>query len=145
MKSLALLGLLTLAVPRVDKPPVIKEWPVPWADTRPRDPFLDPTTNRIWFCGQAGNYIAYFVPTTGEFKKYDLPPGSGPHNLIVAKSGMVWYSGNLAGYIGRLDPKDGSIKQFPIPDRMVRDPHTLVFDKNGDIWFTAQAATRWGI
>ena len=144
MKSLALLGLLTVVIPVVDKPPVIKEWPVPWADTRPRDPYLDPTTNRIWFCGQAGNYVAYFVPTTGEFKKYDLPPGSGPHNLIVDKSGFVWYSGNLAGYIGRLDPKDGSVKQYPIPDRMVRDPHTLVFDKNGDIWFTAQGGNAVG-
>ena len=143
MKTLPFLILASLAVV-TDKPPVIKEWPVPWADTRPRDPFLDPTTNRIWFCGQAGNYIAYLVPTTGEFKKYDLPPGSGPHNLIVAKSGMVWYSGNLAGYIGRLDPKDGSIKQYPIPDRMVRDPHTLVFDKNGDIWFTAQGGNAVG-
>ena len=33
----------------VDKPPVIKEWPVPWADTRPRDPYVDPTTGRIWY------------------------------------------------------------------------------------------------
>jgi len=140
MKTLLLAAVAALAAPAAvaDKPPVIKEWPVPWGDTRPRDPFVDPTTNRIWFCGQAGNYVAYFVPTTGEFKKYDLPPGSGPHNLIVDKSGIVWYSGNLAGYIGRLDPKDGSVKQYPIPDRMVRDPHTLVFDKNGDIWFTAQ-------
>ncbi|HYU30182.1 MAG TPA: hypothetical protein VEK83_14205 [Gemmatimonadales bacterium] len=145
MKALALLGLLgVVVVPVVDKPPVIKEWPVPWADTRPRDPYVDPTTGRIWFCGQAGNYLAYFVPATGEFKRYDLPSGSGPHNLIVDKSGFVWYSGNLAGYIGRLDPKDGSIKRFPMPDPMVRDPHTLVFDKNGDIWFSAQGGNAVG-
>src|SRR2546427_5572167 len=125
MKSLALLGLLTLAVPLVDKPPVIKEWPVPWADTRPRDPYVDPTTGRIWFCGQAGHYIAYFVPETGEFKRFDLEPGAGPHNLIVDKSGIVWFSGNLVGYIGRLDPKDGSIKKYPMPDPMVRsEEHT---------------------
>src|SRR5947208_2354496 len=138
MKALLVSIAIVASAPILDKPPVIKEWPVPWADTRPRDPYLDPTTNRIWFCGQAGNYLAYFVPTTGEFKKYELPPGSGPHNLIVDKTGMLWYSATLAGYIGRLDPKDGSIKQYPIPDRIVRDPHTPVFDKNGDIWFTAQ-------
>src|SRR5437667_5525328 len=142
MKTLFLV-LASLAVVS-DKPPVIKEWPVPWTDTRPRDPYLDPTTNRIWFCGQAGNYLAYFVPTTGEFKKYELPAGSGPHNLIVDKPGFVWYSGNLAGYIGRLDPKDGSIQQYPIPDRMVRDPHTMAFDKNGDISFTAQCSNAGG-
>jgi len=139
MKAL-LLVVAALAAPAVflDKPPVIKEWPVPWADTRPRDPYVDPTTNRIWFCGQNGDYLAYFVPTTGEFKRYELDPHTGPHNLIVDKRGYVWYSGNQAGHIGRLDPKDGSIKKYPMPDPMVRDPHTLVFDKNGDIWFTAQ-------
>src|ERR1043165_8271493 len=110
MKALLVPAVVVAAItPVIDKPPVIKEWTVPWPDSRPRDPFVDPTTNRIWFCGQAGNYVAYFVPATGEFKKYDLPPNSGPHNLIVDKAGIVWYSGNLAGYIGRLDPKTGAI------------------------------------
>jgi virginiamycin B lyase len=144
MKALLILAAAVVTVPLTDKPPVIKEWPVPWGDTRPRDPYLDPTTNRIWFCGQAGHYIAYFVPTTGEFKRYDLEPGAGPHNLIVDKSGIVWFSGNLVGYIGRLDPRDGSITKYPMPDPMVRDPHTLIFDRNGDIWFTAQGGNAIG-
>jgi virginiamycin B lyase len=145
MKALlAPVVVVAVITPVVDKPPVIKEWTVPWPDSRPRDPFVDPTTNRIWFCGQAGNYVAYFVPATGEFKKFDLPPNSGPHNLIVDKSGIVWYSGNLAGYIGRLDPKTGAIRQYPMPDPMVRDPHTMVFDKNGDIWFTSQGGDAVG-
>lgn len=145
--SLLLAAIAASAVPAaLDKPPVIKEWPVPWADTRPRDPYVDPTTNRIWFCGQAGNYLAYFVPTTGEFKRYEFPGGErvGPHNLIVDKQGFVWYAGNLAAHIGRLDPKDGSIKKYPMPDAMVRDPHTLVFDQKGDIWFTAQGGNAVG-
>jgi len=78
MKALLLAALATVSASTVlDKPPVIKEWPVPWADTRPRDPYVDPTTGRIWFCGQAGHYLAYFVPETGEFKRYDLEPGAG--------------------------------------------------------------------
>ena len=129
---------------QADKPPVIKEWPVPWAETRPRDPYLDPTTNRIWFCGQTGDYLAYFVPTTGEFRRYELDPRTGPHNLVVDKQGFVWYSGNLAAHIGRLDPRDGSITKYPMPDPMVRDPHTLIFDRNGDIWFTAQGGNAIG-
>ncbi len=144
MKTLVIAVAAVAVAPLADKPPVIKEWPVPWADSRPRDPYLDPTTNRIWFCGQTGDYLAYFVPTTGEFKKYDLPPRTGPHNLIVDKKGFVWYTGNLAAHIGRLDPKDGSIKKFPMPDPMVRDPHTQVFDRNGDIWFTAQGGNAIG-
>ena len=147
MKLITSLTFLAVAaVPVADKPPVIKEWPVPWADSRPRDPYVDPTTNRIWFCGQAGNYIAYFVPTTGEFKRYEFPNGErvGPHNLIVDKQGMVWYSGNLAGHIGRLDPRDGSFTRYDMPNPDVRDPHTLVFDQKGDIWFSAQGGNAIG-
>lgn len=147
MKALFLLGVVAAAaIPGPDKPPVFKEWPVPWADTRPRDPYVDPTTNRIWFCGQAGNYLAYFVPSTGEFKRYEFPNGErvGPHNLIVDKQGFVWYAGNLAAHIGRLDPRDGSFTRFPMPDSTVRDPHTLVFDQKGDIWFTAQGGNAIG-
>lgn len=146
MKALLLLSVVSVAVAVSDKPPVIKEWPVPWADTRPRDPYVDPTTSRIWFCGQAGNYLAYLVPATGEFKRYEFPGGErvGPHNLIVDKQGFVWYAGNLAAHIGRLDPRDGSWKRYPMPDPMVRDPHTLTFDRNGDIWFTAQGGNAIG-
>ena len=146
MKAFAVLGLLAVAVPLADKPPIIKEWPVPWADTRPRDPYLDPTTGRIWFCGQAGNYLAYLDPRTGEFKRFEFPNGEnvGPHNLIVDKQGIVWYAGNLAAHIGSLDPRDGTWKRFPMPDPMVRDPHTLIFDQKGDIWFTAQGGNAIG-
>ena len=38
---------------------------------------------RVWFVGQQGNYLAFLDPETGEFKRYDLDPGAGPHNLIV--------------------------------------------------------------
>ena len=41
----------------------IREWLVPWEKTRPRDPYVD-AKGRVWFCGQAGNYIAYFDPVT---------------------------------------------------------------------------------
>lgn len=32
-------------------------WLVPWKNTRPRDPYVD-QQNRVWFVGQAGDYIA---------------------------------------------------------------------------------------
>lgn len=117
--------------------PVIQEWQVPWAGTRPRDPYLD-RQGRVWFVGQQGHYVGLLDPRTGEFRRYDLAPGTGPHNLIVDSAGMIWYSGNLAWHIGRLDPKNGGITRFPMPDSAARDPHTLVFDPHGDLWFTVQ-------
>jgi len=116
---------------------VITEWKVPWPQTRPRDPYLDPQ-GRVWFVGQVGNYIAYLDPTTGQFKRYELDPGTLPHNLIVDPKGTVWYAGNGNGTIGRLDPTTGKITRYPMPDRAARDPHTLVFDRSGDLWFTVQ-------
>ncbi len=58
----------------------IEEWEVPWPESRPRDPYVD-SQGRVWFCGQAGSYIAYFNPANGEFRKYDLGNYEGPHNL----------------------------------------------------------------
>lgn len=115
----------------------IKEWPVPYTDSRPRDPYID-AKDRVWFVGQTGNYLAYLDPESGTFKRYELEAGALPHNLIVDQKGMVWYAGNGNGHIGKLDPATGKITRYPMPNLEVRDPHTLVFDDKGDIWFTAQ-------
>lgn len=135
----ALLGAIAAAVMGTAPPPrvVITEWKVPWSQTRPRDPYVD-SQGRVWFVGQAGNYIAYLDPSTGQFKRYEIDPGTHPHNLIIDPKGIVWYAGNANGMIGRLDPASGKITRYPMPDKAAGDPHTLVFDRQGDIWFTVQ-------
>lgn len=116
---------------------VIREWQVPYEDSRPRDPYVGPD-GRVWFVGQRTHYVAVLDPESGDFQKFDLEPGTGPHNLIVDDEGIVWYAGNRAEHIGRLDPSTGEIEKIPTPG--VRDPHTLVFGPDGTIWFTAQGA-----
>ena len=71
----------------------IKEWPVPWEGTRPRDPFVG-IDGKVWFVGQQGNYVAFLKPDTEEFKRFELKKGTYPHNLVVDKDGFVWYAGN---------------------------------------------------
>jgi virginiamycin B lyase len=117
-----------------------KEWAVPFgAETRPRDPYAD-SQGRVWFVGQNGNYVAYLDNKTGSFKKYEIDPGTNPHNLVVEK-GMVWFTGNRNNRIVRLDPATGKLTTYMIPDSSVRDPHTMTFDpKSGVAWFTAQGA-----
>jgi virginiamycin B lyase len=135
-----LVALALLAAPAVAQQtsaPTIQEWNVPWAGTRPRDPYLD-RAGRVWFVGQVGHYVGVLDPATGQFKRFDLAPGTGPHNLILDSAGIVWYSGNASSHIGRLDPKDGSITRIPMSDSSARDPHTMVWDRHGDIWFTVQ-------
>jgi virginiamycin B lyase len=126
---------LTISSPIAAQVP-IKEWPVPYESSRPRDPYVD-SQNRVWFVGQVGNYIAYLDPKSGNFRRYELEDGALPHNLIVDKQDMVWYAGNGNGHIGKLDPKTGKVTRYPIPNP-ARDPHTLIFDGQGDIWFTVQ-------
>lgn len=118
----------------------IQEWPVPYPDSRPRDPDID-ANGRVWFVGQRTHYIALLDPGSGEFRRYDLGQGTGPHNLIIDQGGAVWYAGNLVAHIGRLDPATGEIRTFPTP---VRDPHTLTFAPDGSIWFTAQIGNKVG-
>jgi virginiamycin B lyase len=132
-----LFALPLLAAADVASEVEIREWPVPWADSRPRDPYVD-GQGRVWFVGQRGNYVAYLEPGSGEFKRFELDEGTLPHNLIVARDGGVWYAGNGNGHIGRLDPATGQIRKYPMPDAAARDPHTLIADARGDIWFTVQ-------
>lgn len=116
--------------------PDLTEWEVPWAESRPRDPFVGPD-GRVWFVGQRTSYAAVLDPQTGEFEQCDLD-GAGPHNLIVDADGTVYYAGNRAVHIGKLDPETCEIEKIMMPDERAGDPHTLVWDANGDIWFTVQ-------
>jgi virginiamycin B lyase len=133
--SLALLTAAVLPVQGMDSVR-IQEWTVPWERTRPRDPSVD-KEGKVWFVGQTGHYIGKLDPATGEFKRFELDPGTGPHNQIVGRDGNIWYAGNRANHIGKLDPKTGQITKYPTPEGL-RDPHTLIQSRDGKIWFTAQ-------
>lgn len=117
----------------------IREWQVPWPSSRPRDPDVA-ADGRIWFVGQADDYVAVFDPHSEAFRRYDLPEGAGPHNVIVTDSQDIWYAGNRAAHLGHLDPESGDIEQIATPEERAPDPHTLVEDAEGRIWFTVQ----WG-
>ena len=124
------------------EPIAIEEWEVPYENSRPRDPYVGPD-GRVWFVGQRSDYAAWLDRETGEFTRFDLPDGAGPHNLIVDDGGVVWYAGNRAQHIGRLDPATGEIEQIDTGEA-APDPHTLVWDHEGDIWFTVQFGNRVG-
>ncbi len=133
--------LIAAALPWADaglaEPVDIREWEVPWEDSRPRDPYVA-ADGRVWFVGQKDDYVASFEPESGDFARYELDRGTGPHNLVVDDEGTVWYAGNRARHIGRLDPASGDITRIEMPDAAAQDPHTLVLDGMGNIWFTVQ-------
>ncbi len=130
-------GAALAEAPQARQPVAIKEWPVPWQGSRPRDPYPAPD-GKVWFVGQAGDYLAWFDPKTEKFGKHDLGEGVGPHNCIVDGEGRVWYAGNRDAHIGRFDPASEKMTQYPMPALTARDPHTLIFDGRDGIWFSVQ-------
>lgn len=136
-------GLAVQAAPAAPATVDIKEWPVPWENSRPRDPFAE-SANSVWFVGQRTGYLARLDVASGKMTKIDLEEGSGPHNLIVGEDGIVWYAGNLKSLIGRYDPKTKQLEKIAMTGRSGRDPHTMVFDGKGHIWFTVQGGNSIG-
>ena len=122
---------------------LLTEWTVPWERSRPRDPFAD-AQGRVWFVGQAGNFVAYLDPATGQFKRYEVEDGTHPHNLVVSPKGEVWFTGNRNARLVRLDPATGKLTTYMMPDPSVQDPHTMTFDASGNAWFTAQQSDAVG-
>jgi len=120
----------------------ITEWEVPWAQTRPRDPWVE-TAERIWFVGQRADYVAHLNPESGDFERFDLEAGAGPHTVIVNEAG-AWYAGNRAAHIGRIDAESGAIEKIALPGDGRRDVHTMDFTSAGDIWFTVQHGNQIG-
>jgi len=145
--ALLLLGIALAPMPAVAQAPsdtiAIREWTVPWAGTRPRDPSVDPQ-GRVWFVGQVGNYVARFDLTTEKFERFEIEPGTNPHTVVIDRTGNAWYTGNRNGRMGRIDARTGEIKIFMMPDSAARDPHTIAFDSRGELWFTLQNSNMVG-
>lgn len=120
----------------------IREWPVEWQNTRPRDPSVT-ADGKVWFVGQSGHYAARFDPETETFERFDLPDGAGPHTIYVTDDQEVWYAGNRDAHLGRIDPETGEITRVEMPDEL-KDPHTIVEDGQGRLWFTSQWANHVG-
>ena len=132
-------GLLT---PKDSLASEIKEWKVPYENSRPRDPYTaDGET--VWFVGQRTHYLAALDVKSGAFRKVPLAQGTGPHNLIVEADGTVWFAANRQRYIGRYRAGE-AIHKIVMPDPAARDPHTLIFDGHGKIWFTLQGSNMVG-
>ena len=70
--------ILTLALLAIaQQTPTIQEWNVPWAASRPRDPYLD-RAGKVWFVGQVGHYVAVLDPGTGSSRSSISRPARGP-------------------------------------------------------------------
>jgi virginiamycin B lyase len=123
----------------------IREWPVPWENTRPRDPTVAPN-GYVWFVGQTGNYLGVYDPDGNRFARFDLPPGTAPHTVVADPSGDLWVAGNGNATLLRMAPNGAVRTKLEIPAAALpnADPHTIVLDGKGGLWFTMQNANAIG-
>jgi virginiamycin B lyase len=131
LPALLLAATATAEDPPARDAPVVQEWKVDYGG-RPRDPYVGPD-GKVWFVGQAGNYIAYFDPANESFRRYEIEDDTNPHTLIVDRDGFVWYAGNRNARIGKLDPKTGEVRLVTPHDSPSR-PYGIVMDARGNPW-----------
>ncbi|MCY1273174.1 Virginiamycin B lyase [compost metagenome] len=65
---------------------------------------------------------------------FDVPRGSGPHDVAPTTDGKVWYTAQRAGSLGRLDPQTGRSETVPLGPGSA--PHGVISGPDGDAWIT---------
>jgi virginiamycin B lyase len=66
--------------------------------------------------------------------EFDVPRGTGPHDVAPAPDGTVWFTAQRSGELGRLDPASGQSKLVPLGPGS--SPHGVVVGPDGAAWVT---------
>ncbi len=143
MRVLTILLLTPLAA-AAQAPATVTEWPVPWEQSRPRDPMVAPD-GRVWFVGQAGNYLAVLDPATGAITRYPMPEAdlTDPHTLTFDRAGNLWFTLQGSNAVGHLNATTGAIRIVRMPNPGSR-PYGIVMDSKDRPWFVEFGANRIG-
>jgi len=71
---------------------------------------------------------------TFELAEYQVPRGSGPHDVAPAADGGVWYTGQRNGTLGHLDPATGEVREIELGRGSA--PHGVIVGPDGAPWIT---------
>src|SRR5438094_8812713 len=66
--------------------------------------------------------------------RYELPPGSYPHDVAPGADGIVWYADQMKGLLGGFDPETGKVTQIPLGTGS--GPHGVIIGPEGGVWLT---------
>jgi virginiamycin B lyase len=72
--------------------------------------------------------------TDVEIRSFQVPKGSGPHDVAVSANGIVWYTAQRIGKLGRLDPETGKIDEIALGSSSA--PHGVIIGPDGAPWIT---------
>jgi virginiamycin B lyase len=65
---------------------------------------------------------------------YDVPAGSGPHDVAPAADGGVWYTAQRSGKLGHLDPATGDTRHVDLGPGS--RPHGVIVGPDDAAWIT---------
>ncbi|HYM32239.1 MAG TPA: hypothetical protein VEU47_13120 [Candidatus Cybelea sp.] len=65
---------------------------------------------------------------------FDVPQGSGPHDVAPAPDGSVWFTAQRASALGLLDPSSGKVQMVPLGSGSA--PHGVIIGPDGAAWVT---------
>jgi virginiamycin B lyase len=74
------------------------------------------------------------LPFEPEMQVYDVPDGSGPHDVAPATDGGVWYTAQSSGELGHLDPATGATRHVDLGSGS--HPHGVIVGPDGAPWIT---------
>lgn len=74
------------------------------------------------------------LPFEPEVAVYEVPAGSGPHDVAPALDGGVWYTAQRSGELGHLDPDSGQTRHVPLGAGS--RPHGVIVGPDGAPWIT---------
>ncbi len=73
------------------------------------------------------------LTTSGAYRQWLLPPGSGPTRIVAGPDGALWFTERGGQRIGRITTS-GVITQFPLPRGVY--PFDIVSGPEKALWFT---------
>jgi len=74
------------------------------------------------------------TPFRPEMQVYEVPVGSGPHDVAPATDGGVWYTAQQSGELGYLDPHSGETRHIDLGPGA--RPHGVIVGPDDAPWIT---------
>src|SRR5947209_1671975 len=102
------------------------------------------STGRFWYnCSKltlllslAASIVTFHQVRAAQpiIQEYDVPKGSGPHDVAPAPDGKVWYTAQRSGELGVLDPETGKTHHIKLGPGSA--PHGVIVGPDGAAWIT---------
>jgi virginiamycin B lyase len=124
---------------------MIREYPLPHADARPRRIAVD-KNDIIWYSDYRRGYLGRLDPKTGEVKEFASPGGasSAPYGMVATPDGAIWYSesGVSPNTLVRFDPATGKMKSWPIPSGGGVVRHMTAMPDGETLWLACSGVNK---